>query len=109
MPYQGIRPNNPTATKAAIAVINIIQPGRATCATRPLVKAPIAAPSGTAEYIKPSCAALTCHMPDIAGYSTRTALAMVSNAPISATMPITRLRNRKPNPPASARSGCSRG
>ncbi|MNE98161.1 hypothetical protein D3C80_1966420 [compost metagenome] len=48
-------------------------------------------------------------MPDIAGYNTRTALAMVSNAPISATMPITRLRNRKPKPPANARSGCSRG
>lgn len=50
-----------------------------------------------------------CQLAAIAGYSTRTALAMVSSAPISATMPITLFWNRKAKPPASARSGCSRG
>lgn len=39
------------AANAAIAVSSITQPGRATCATRPLVNAPMAAPSGTAAYI----------------------------------------------------------
>ncbi len=58
-------------------------PGSALCASFPLVNAPIAAPSGIAASRKPICAADICQLSASAGYSTRTALAIVNKPPSS--------------------------